>query len=821
MKFAKYLDDNCIPEWKAAYIDYKKGKKLIKRAQAQLSFKDFQKYRGRHVSPSETPLVNSSRPSKRTSYGATRREDGGSDHSSEELANPGEQSAARKTLSRNDSPSKPEPAMVAGGSPSSPGLLRRLSSWVITDPVSGARKPNLDMELVPENEAQGTFYDFVRQQVEKVDDFYKEREEEAGKRLGELRFQLQEMKDRKKVLQGKRRSNIVEQNAHSDYTRSIVANVRSLFSYADVDLLNSHPIGDDPGEESTTQLLLTYRVSRRRLKIAIQEFYHSLELLQSYRNMNLTALTKVLKKFDKTVKAKSSPIFLKMYSEETYIGTSNFLDKIMHDSENVFAKYFYKGDRKHAVAALRSKVRTEDYRFTMLRIGVYAGLAIALGLEGLVRSQVAFMMDVQRTFLLQVWGAFFFLILMSLLFGLSCYIWTKNKINYVFIFEYNVRHNLNWMQYLELPVFIALIYSILFWMCFSNFFPNFTIWYPLVFVVATALLIFLPLPILHFSTRRWFITAHARLLVSGLSSVRFQDVFLGDLYNSLTYSLGNSALFFCLYRFSWHDPTQCGSSRSALLGFFTTLPGIFRLAQCLRRYYDTRHYFPHLINALKYSMTILQYTTLSLWRIQKYERFKILYIIFATINSLYTSTWDLVMDVSLLQPGASSVLLRTHRAYSATWVYYAFIVLDPVLRFSWVFYIIYSDDIQHAAALSFYIGLAECLRRIMWAIFRVENEHVANVLMYRATRELPLPYAVPTPEQVESQKRRSGDRSKTRHEQPRIAEAHATDFERKPLEGMHMDEVDADSDGMSDTDPTSDTNAPQDTDNEEQASHTE
>lgn len=36
-----------------------------------------------------------------------------------------------------------------------------------------------------------------------------------------------------------------------------------------------------------------------------------------------------------------------------------------------------------------------------------------------------------------------------LLFCLACMIWTKSKVNYKFIFEYNTRHTLEWRQLLE------------------------------------------------------------------------------------------------------------------------------------------------------------------------------------------------------------------------------------------------------------------------------------------------------------------------------------------------------------------------------------
>ncbi|MCJ1369787.1 hypothetical protein MMC20_000999 [Loxospora ochrophaea] len=72
-------------------------------------------------------------------------------------------------------------------------------------------------------------------------------------------------------------------------------------------------------------------------------------------------------------------------------------------------------------------------------------------------------------------------------------------------------------------------------------------------------------------------------------------------------------------------------------------------------------------------------------------------------------------------------------------------VLDPILRFNWIFYAIYSNDLQHSALLSFLVSFSEICRRAMWTLFRVENEHCTNVGRFRASRDIPLPYEIPSP----------------------------------------------------------------------------
>ncbi|KAL8969072.1 MAG: hypothetical protein Q9197_004540 [Variospora fuerteventurae] len=124
---------------------------------------------------------------------------------------------------------------------------------------------------------------------------------------------------------------------------------------------------------------------------------------------------------------------------------------------------------------------------------------------------------------------------------------------------------------------------------------------------------------------------------------------------------------------------------------------------------------------------------------------KALFIAFATVNAVYCSIWDLAMDWSLCNPYAEHPFLRETLGYKNPWAYYMAMILDPILRFNWIFYTIFSNGLQHSALLSFLISLTEILRRGMWTLFRVENEHCTNVGRFRASRDVPLPYDIPSP----------------------------------------------------------------------------
>lgn len=130
-----------------------------------------------------------------------------------------------------------------------------------------------------------------------------------------------------------------------------------------------------------------------------------------------------------------------------------------------------------------------------------------------------------------------------------------------------------------------------------------------------------------------------------------------------------------------------------------------------------------------------------MYRIDRDMRYQASFITFALLNSVYTSVWDLIMDWSLGNPYSKHPLLREVLAFRKAWIYYAAMVTNVVIRFNWIFYAIFTHEIQHSAVLSFLISFTEVCRRGLWSIFRVENEHCTNVLLFRASRDVPLPYA--------------------------------------------------------------------------------
>ncbi|RMD43178.1 hypothetical protein DV735_g1944, partial [Chaetothyriales sp. CBS 134920] len=626
---------------------------------------------------------------------------------------------------------------------------------------------------------QAEFFAFLDKELQKIEDFYKTKEDEATERLSVLRRQLHELRDRRlDEIEQARRAHETEtdgDDAQDDISNQVISKKHgSLGNGHGINPLkkieeiihkgpkigrvtkslqqNTSPAAPQALDEDRGDYVRRndhappYRVAKRRLKLALQEYYRGLELLKSYTLLNKTAFRKSNKKYDKAINARPTLQYYSSKVEKAYFVKSDLVSGHMVAVEDLYARYFEKGSHKAAVSKLRSKVKGGDYSGVAFRSGLYLATGSCFAAAGL-RVAVGRLFDpnpdigTETAYLLQLYAGYFLALLLFLLFVLDCKIWTAFRINYQFVFEYDPRHTLNYHQLAELPCFFLLLNGLFLYINFQqeSGSPFYRYWFVLLIGI-TLLIMALPLPILYPHSRWWWAYSNWRLFFAGLYPVEFRDFYLGDMYCSATYSTGQIELFFCLYAHDWLNPGQCSSSSSRLMGFFSALPAVWRALQCIRRYKDSGNWFPHLANFAKYMGNIIYYVTLSMYRINNGWQYKTAFIVFATINAIYCSLWDIFMDWSLGNWWCEHFFLRPRLAYKEPSYYYAAMVADVVLRHQWIAYAIFTESPEHRTLVSFIVALAEVLRRGMWSLFRVENEHCNNVDNYRASRDIPLPY---------------------------------------------------------------------------------
>ncbi|CAN8095607.1 unnamed protein product [Discula destructiva] len=675
-----------------------------------------------------------------------------------------------------DRPQEPAPSALLHSGSTFPNLnpsdintprarIRRMLT--LTGPSALERyksRGEYDLRAVDEvREKEGEFWEFLDSELDKVETFYRQKEEQAEKRLAVLREQLHEMRNRRtsEIAEARARKRNGESNRH--HLPKELAQVDGAVRFPLLDPLKAKLFKPGPNSKALQKMgspearrdysrrppenEVPYRTAKRKLKLALQEFYRGLELLKSYALLNRTAFRKLNKKYDKAVNARPAYRYMSEKVNKSWFVNSDTLDHQSQAIEDLYARYFERGNHKVAAGKLRSlSKKKRDESGSAFQNGIFIGTGAVFAVQGLVYgAQLLFDDDpvvrTHTTYLMQIYGGYFLMLYLFSLFCLNCKIWTANRVNYSFVFEFDGRSQLDWRQLAEFPSFFLFIFGLFMWLNFSRYGSSaMYLYYPIILIFVSFLILFLPAPILFHKSRKWFLYSHWRLFWAGLYPVEFRDFFLGDMYCSLAYAMCNVELFFCLYANDWKNPQNCNSNHSRLLGFFAALPPIWRFLQCFRRYRDTRNVFPHLVNCGKYTASILAAAFLSVFRIERTTTTLALFIIFSAVNGFYTAFWDIFMDFSLLQPHTHHRLLRDIVALKSRWPYYLIMTLDPILRFNWVFYVAFAHDTQHSSIVSFLIGFSEVTRRGLWMLLRVENEHCSNVKQYKASRDVPLPY---------------------------------------------------------------------------------
>lgn len=498
-----------------------------------------------------------------------------------------------------------------------------------------------------------------------------------------------------------------------------------------------------------------YKSARKKLKTAVLEYYRGLEILKNYKILNRTGFAKILKKFEKTTEVRVGDAYYHAKVAPSVLVASETVEKLLKGTEEIYTAYFEHGNRKRALERLRIQTNTagdqhsSTHHFSSARTGFYLGVATCATVAGIVSAMHD---DTPKQIplwdqLMRAYGAEFLPTLFALLFGVNLAVWHYSRVNAVFIFEWDVRHVLDFHQFFELPAFFMLLLSLAFWVSFLNPFPDAiapTTW-PLVWLIVVTVIMLNPLPILYYRARRWLIVSLLRVFHGGLlSRVEFRDFFLGDELNSISWPISMLWFIGCEYNHNWAYPNQCDPNSTFWTAVLLSVPPFLRFLQCFRRWRDSNYSADlHLVNAGKYSSSILQYFFYINYRYHGSHRTVdlALWCVFGCIYSIYTSVWDITMDWSLLQPRARYPFLRNELVYEQYWpFYYWAIVSNVILRFGWTIYLIPGP--ASSLLRIFIVALVEMLRRWQWNFLRLENEHLGNVDMYRVSREVPLPYHV-------------------------------------------------------------------------------
>jgi hypothetical protein len=190
------------------------------------------------------------------------------------------------------------------------------------------------------------------------------------------------------------------------------------------------------------------------------------------------------------------------------------------------------------------------------------------------------------------------------------------------------------------------------------------------------------------------------------------------------------------------DRMSCTNDTMTLVvGLFMIIPLWVRFLQCMRNFYDNCDFskrrfpiYPHSLNGIKYllSIVVVIYGVF----LAELNTFYYFLIVFTTI---YKWLWDVFVDWGLFYtlfqkgpvgfwqtPYKDRILLRPNLMYDNPAFYIFAITADLILRFVWVVSLAPASITAKFAksALQMFMGALEIIRRGIWSMMRVENEHV-------------------------------------------------------------------------------------------------
>ncbi|XP_059447547.1 phosphate transporter PHO1 homolog 1 [Corylus avellana] len=497
------------------------------------------------------------------------------------------------------------------------------------------------------------------------------------------------------------------------------------------------------------------RHAEKMIKGAFIELYKGLGYLKTYRNLNMLAFAKILKKFDKVTEKQVLPIYLKVV-ESSYFNSSDKVTSLGDEVEELFVKHFAEEDRRKAMKYLKPQQRKESHSVTFF-IGLFTGCFLALFAGYVIMAR---MMDVYRQQSKQtpsvymetvypVLSMFSLLFLHFFLYGCNVFAWRKARINYSFIFELCPTMELKYRDvFLICTASLSAVMGVMF-VHLSLITKGYSYAQvqaiPGLLLLVFLLLLVCPFNIVYRSSRYCFLRVIRNIILSPLYKVVMLDFFMADQLCSQVPMLRNLEYVACYYitgSFKTEDYGYCMRTKHYrdLAYAVSFLPYYWRAMQCARRWFDEGQ-TSHLVNLGKYVSAMLAAGAKVAYEKEKGVGWLCLVVVVSSAATVYQLYWDFVKDWGLLQMNSKNPWLRNELMLRRKIIYYLSMGLNMILRLAWLQTVLHSS-FEHVdyRVTTLFLAALEVTRRGLWNFFRLENEHLNNAGKFRAVKTVPLPF---------------------------------------------------------------------------------
>jgi len=493
------------------------------------------------------------------------------------------------------------------------------------------------------------------------------------------------------------------------------------------------------------------------LQMHMEEIYLATDKLRSFKNINVTAIRKVLKKYDKNTKRAASEAYLQKLSNLQNIQECSTLTEMEMDLVEKFALHFTNDSRPLAM----QRLRVPEQRFTrvpwwLLASGALLGVALmgmAVLIVGVAYSDDVNVSRTRRAALFRIFSGLFVLAIYPLCLCVNFYTFAKCSVNFRLMMGYSQRDKRDlriWQVQLAAGSFIVAVWAVV--PCVFVFAPftdgHDAAWAPVIAIFAMFLVAVRPVNAIVKQRVPEVLRRLGRIMLAPYFNVTFPDFWAADQLTSLVRPIlaVEFAVYYLVYAYNADTESDLHLSIGHTVGrgVLSSLPFIWRALQCIRRYRDQGHaqFHPHLTNMCKYCTTLLVIWLSILASHFKGETgseldndeantFFTLWLLAAVGSTVFSLTWDFRMDWGIMRNGE---LLRQAKVYPEGY-YYAAIVWNIIGRTAWVLSVSvgFFNSFRYNL-LDLCLGLIEVFRRTSWNFFRFEVEHLYNCGKLRATQ---------------------------------------------------------------------------------------
>lgn len=477
-------------------------------------------------------------------------------------------------------------------------------------------------------------------------------------------------------------------------------------------------------------------------------------------SLNMTAFSKILKKYDKNTQRDASVVYMKVV-ESAYFHSSDKVLKMMDGLERKFTEVFTNGNHKRAMALLRPVRQTASHQVTYF-LGLFTGCSFACLVAFFVLLDVKWVrggtsddsiVEAKDLYLSAIYPVFSILAMVLLhlcLFGWNLYAWRQKRINYAFIFGLSPESEIKYRELLLVASGLSTLVAATLlghFMIYTNVTSSLkTAIMPFSILLIFLLVLLCPFNICYRPSRFFILTNLRHIVLAPFYKVVMADFFLADQLTSQVYMFRNAEYVLCYSifgHFKEENIDRCSGDNWHFLTIaylVSMVPYWWRFAQCVRRWIDERQ-GEHIENGAKYFSALVAAGVALTYNYNKTTAWLAVFIVVSSLVAGYQLYWDLYKDWGLLRTNSKNYLLRDDLILDNKNIYFASMGLNLILRFAWlqsVTQIEFFGIDRHIT--DWFFASLEVVRRVHWNFYRLENEHLNNVGKFRATKAIPLPF---------------------------------------------------------------------------------